>query len=138
MLPALNLLPYQHAAIDAIIAGMSARRHGKTIIIDSLTQMAQGMRRMQSAAQNTTYAYTIFDEAWRLDTKPLLDDEREVQRAAWHRDGRYRKPPVASKEKPPASGMVQVRDRAGKLVWKKMGGGMERVRLQDNPLFGAF
>lgn len=113
------------------------RSMGKTLMMQqALRDLGRTIDSFAYVARRGTPTLIIMDElscSWR----PNLVESHD-HRDEWYRGGRYRRPPVASKERPPEAGMVQVRDRTGKLVWKKIGQGRERLELQENPLFGAF
>ena len=128
-----------------MIASLGARRWGK------MAAMEDAMRALARSAQGTSRALAglrttliIHDELFRANRfkVPAYELAERRDRSHFERGGRYRKPPAGKLAVTKEPGMVQMRDRRGELVWRKLGNGMahatEQARMREQPLWGAF
>ena len=138
IMPAPALYPYQRA----MMASLAARRWGKT------HAMQQALRQLGQAAQGASRALAglravlvVHDDLCRAKM-PAFELIEPRDRSHFERGGRYRKPPETKLAVAKEPGMVQMRDRRGELVWRKLGAGMvastDATRMREQPLWGAF
>lgn len=107
-----DFVPHPHRHM----AAMSARRQGKSIVLEQMRKLHAAELRPQRQQYIVSH-----DEFCR----PRLLDLNIIERDRTHfeRGGRYRKPPQGKLAVAPKPGMVQVRDRSGELVWRQIGAG---------------
>lgn len=116
-----SLYPYQ-------LAMMSSMRAGKTMVLEhAMREAARSAGQAAEAMRKFKPVLIAHDEFWRF-TATGMEPLPPRDRSLFEREGRYRKPPVTVNAKPPEPGMVQVRNRAGELVWKKLGKGMKAAQ----------
>lgn len=138
IMPAPALYPYQRA----MMVSLGAHRWGKT------HAMQQALRQMAHAAQGASRAlaglrsvFIVHDDIYNAKI-PAYELAERRDRSHFERGGRYRKPPAGKLAVAKEPGMVQMRDRRGELVWRKLGAGMahatEQARMREHPSWGAF
>lgn len=89
----------------------SGLRVGKT---EALRRLAEQIGQVQHAVRQLTGIW--IDEATTLPVAAVVQNRERRDRSAFHRGGRYRKPPLARQHRPLLKGQALMRDRTGKLV----------------------
>lgn len=138
IMPAPALYPYQRA----MMVSLGSHRWGKT------HAMQQALRQLGQAAQGASRALAglrgmvIIHDELRHHKIPAFELAEKRDRSHFERGGRYRKPPAGKLAVAKEPGMVQMRDRRGELVWRKLGAGMahatDQARMREHPSWGAF
>ena len=141
IMPAPALYPYQRA----MMVSLGSHRWGKTHAMQqALRAFGQASHRAAAALSGLRGTIIIHDELFRAERfkVPAYELAEKRDRSHFERGGRYSKPPTGKLAVAKEPGMVQMRDRRGELVWRKLGAGMahatDQARMREHPSWGAF